>query len=69
MPARDPLATVRAYHEQTKHHFNRFARSLGYLDWATQPNPFRTFAGAELVDLVEPLRSARAAARRRGAGR
>ena len=24
----------------TKHHFNRFARSLGYLDWATQPNPF-----------------------------
>src|ERR687892_181390 len=39
------------YHEQTKHHFNRFARSLGYLDWATQPDPFRRYAGASLVDL------------------
>ena len=25
--------------------FNRFARSLGYLDWATQPRPFRSFVG------------------------
>ena len=24
------------YHEQTKHHFHRYARSLGFLDWATQ---------------------------------
>ena len=39
------------YHEATKHHFNRFARSSGYLDWATQPNPFRRFAGAPLVVL------------------
>src|SRR5687767_4868663 len=39
------------YHEQTKHHFNRFARSLGYLDWASQPNPFRGYAGAPLVAL------------------
>ena len=61
LPDRDPLGTVRAYHDQTKHHFNRFARSLGYLDWATQPGPFRTFAGAEVVDLVEPFRAARAA--------
>ena len=60
LPDRDALATVRAYHDQTKHHFNRFARSLGYLDWATQPNPFRTFAGAGVVDLVEPFRAARA---------
>ena len=37
------------YHEATKHHFNRFARSLGYLDWASQPDPFRRFAGAPLV--------------------
>ena len=34
------------YHETTKHHFNRFARSIGYLDWASQPRPFRRFAGA-----------------------
>jgi SagB-type dehydrogenase family enzyme len=39
------------YHDATKHHFNRFARSLGYLDWATQPNPFRRYAGAALVEL------------------
>ena len=37
---------VHAYHEATKHHFHRFAASPGYLDWATQPDPFRKFAGA-----------------------
>jgi SagB-type dehydrogenase family enzyme len=39
------------YHEATKHYFNRFARSRGYLDWATQPDPFRRFTGAPCVDL------------------
>ena len=37
---------VHRYHDGTKHHFNRFARSLGYLDWASQPRPFRRFADA-----------------------
>jgi SagB-type dehydrogenase family enzyme len=60
VPARDPLAIVRDYHDQTKHQFNRFARSLGYLDWATQPDPFRSFDGCRRVDLVEPLRAAAA---------
>jgi SagB-type dehydrogenase family enzyme len=41
-----------AYHDRTKHHFHRYARSLGYLDWATQPDPFRRFAGAPLIDLA-----------------
>ncbi len=40
------IAPVHAFHDGTKHYFNRFARSLGYLDWASQPNPFRSFAGA-----------------------
>jgi nitroreductase len=40
-----------SYHERTKHHFHRFAASLGYLDWATQPDPFRRYAGAPLVRL------------------
>src|SRR5204863_6010834 len=40
-----------AYHERTKHHLHRYARGPGYLDWATQPNPFRTFAGAPTVEL------------------
>jgi SagB-type dehydrogenase family enzyme len=42
---------ARDYHESTKHHFNRFAPSLGYLDWASQPDPFRRYAGAPLVEL------------------
>ena len=48
------LACVRRYHEQTKHHPRRYARSLGYLDWANQPDPFRRFAGAPLVTLERP---------------
>jgi hypothetical protein len=55
------VARVRAYHDSTKHHVGRFARSSGYLDWATQPDPFRRFAGAALVDLVGPLDRALAA--------
>jgi SagB-type dehydrogenase family enzyme len=39
-----PDSPIHRYHDGTKHHFNRFARSLGYLDWATQPRPFRSFA-------------------------
>ena len=47
------------YHDATKHHFNRFARSLGYLDWATQPDPFRRYADAPLVELPRaPLATA-----------
>jgi SagB-type dehydrogenase family enzyme len=42
----DPLETVYRYHDGTKHHFHAFARSLGYLDWASQPNPFREYSGA-----------------------
>jgi len=40
------------YHDATKHQFHRYARSLGYLDWATQPDPFRRYDGARLVELV-----------------
>jgi SagB-type dehydrogenase family enzyme len=50
----DALDTVMRYHEQTKHHFHRFARSLGYMDWANQPDPFRRYAGAELIALPLP---------------
>ncbi len=42
---------VVAYHERTKHHFHRYAASSGHMDWATQPNPFRRYAGAPLVRL------------------
>ncbi|HEX9672386.1 MAG TPA: SagB/ThcOx family dehydrogenase, partial [Burkholderiales bacterium] len=39
------------YHQETKHHFFRSARSLGYMDWANQPDPFRRFEGAPLISL------------------
>ena len=39
--ALDPLEVVMRYHQETKHHFFRYARSLGYMDWANQPDPFR----------------------------
>jgi SagB-type dehydrogenase family enzyme len=45
------IAPVHRYHDGTKHQFHRFARSLGYLDWASQPNPFRSFVGAPVVPL------------------
>jgi SagB-type dehydrogenase family enzyme len=47
----DAVDTVLAYHERTKHHFHRYAQALGYLDWATQPDPFRRYAGAPLHKL------------------
>src|SRR5437867_1330471 len=45
------LEIVMRYHQETKHHFNRYARALGHLDWANQPNPFRRYEGATLVRL------------------
>jgi len=39
------------YHNRTKHYPWRYAKSLGYLDWDTQPNPFRFWEGAEVVKL------------------
>jgi SagB-type dehydrogenase family enzyme len=52
------VATVLAYHDRTKHSFQRFAPALGYLDWATQPDPFRRYAGAPLVDLPRTVPAA-----------
>jgi SagB-type dehydrogenase family enzyme len=47
----DPIDQVIRYHIQTKHHFNRYARALGYLDWVNQPDPFRRFEGTALITL------------------
>ncbi len=43
------------YHERTKHHPHRYARSLGYLDWANQPDPFRRYHEAPELPLPRPL--------------
>ena len=47
----DALQTVFHYHDITKHHVHGYASGPGYLDWATQPNPFRRYTGARLVPL------------------
>ena len=47
----DALETVRRYHQVTKHHVHRFAHGPGYLDWDTQPDPFRRYHGAPLIGL------------------
>jgi nitroreductase len=59
--ADEALTTVLDYHERTKHHPHRYAASLGYLDWANQPDPFRTYAGAAVTPL--PLTAAALEAR------
>ncbi|MBK1700339.1 nitroreductase family protein [Thiococcus pfennigii] len=46
------VTTVIGYHERTEHRLpDRFAASLGYLDWETQPDPFRRYDGAERIAL------------------
>ncbi len=45
---------VAAYHERTKHSPFASAPGPGYMDWATQPDPFRRYAGAPLVPLPLP---------------
>jgi SagB-type dehydrogenase family enzyme len=47
----DAVQRALAYHERTKHHLHGYARSLGYLDWDTQPEPFRTYEGAPVLEL------------------
>ncbi len=42
---------VRAYHQRSKHHFQRFAPGPGGLDWRNQPDPFRTFNGSPRLEL------------------
>ena len=47
----EQLQAVYAYHQATKHRFEAFAPGPGFLDWATQPDPFRRYAGARLIPL------------------
>ncbi|MFA5082151.1 MAG: nitroreductase family protein [Hydrogenophilaceae bacterium] len=47
----DAAATVRAYHERTKHRLDKYAAGPGSLDWDAQPSPFRHWPGTEVVHL------------------
>lgn len=42
---------IRAYHSRTKHAPTRYALGPAFLDWTSQPSPFRRFEGARLVEL------------------
>jgi len=46
-----PAEGILRYHEETKHHPDRYARSPGYMDWDNQPDPFRVYEGAPIVHL------------------
>jgi len=39
------------YHERTRHLPNCPANSAGYLDWETEPNPFRSYEGTSPIQL------------------
>jgi len=59
MPANDPPPKnlerdgVYSYHQRTKHLLDRYAAGPDRLDWASQPDPFRRFAGT--ITLPLPL--------------
>ena len=48
------LNIVYEYHDRTKHHLQRYARSLGYMDWKSQPNPFRRYDQSLTLSLDHP---------------
>ena len=50
-PDPEAVGRVLAYHELSKHHRHSYAPAPVALDWANQPDPFRTFAGAPAVEL------------------
>ena len=45
------LQIIKDYHRQSKHYSSHYARSLGYMDWANQPLPYRLYDGAEKIKL------------------
>ena len=48
------LDIVYEYHDRTKHQLNRYAHSLGYLDWDNQPDPFRRYDQSLTLPLDHP---------------
>ncbi|WP_353572883.1 SagB/ThcOx family dehydrogenase [Candidatus Albibeggiatoa sp. nov. BB20] len=42
---------VMAYHNQTKHHFERYANGPEHIDWEQQPSGFRYYEGAKQIEL------------------
>ena len=53
------LENIFQYHNNSKHSYHSFAPGPGYLDWASQPDPFRKYEGAEDVHLKQMLETER----------
>lgn len=47
----ETVRAIRAYHQSTKHSFEAYAPSPGFLDWDAQPDPFRRYVGAPEIAL------------------
>lgn len=45
------MRSIHEYHERSKHRLDRYAPGPGQLDWANQPDPFRTYAGTPRIEL------------------
>ncbi len=39
------------YHEESKHHYDRYARSAEHMDWDNHPNPFRFYEDTQSYGL------------------
>jgi SagB-type dehydrogenase family enzyme len=50
-----PAQIALAYHARTKHSLERYAAGPETLDWDSQPNPFREYAGCKRTQLPLPL--------------
>ncbi len=44
-------ANILGYHLRTKHTPTRYALGPAFLDWSSQPSPYRRFIGARLIEL------------------
>jgi SagB-type dehydrogenase family enzyme len=45
---------IRGYHRRTKHAPNRYALGPAFLDWTSQPSPYRVFGGSRQAPLPLP---------------
>ena len=51
MSAAERVEATLRYHARSTHHPGRYAPGPGHLDWANQPEPFRTWEGVPVVEL------------------
>ena len=53
------LKNIFQYHNNSKHSYYSFAPGPGYMDWDSQPDPFRKYEGADTVSLKKILQTER----------